>query len=55
LVLFIFLLQQSSPERPPETGRIPFSSVFKNHRNQANEHALRQEKALLPTFAAGQK
>jgi hypothetical protein len=31
LVLFIFLLLKSRTERPPETGRIPCSSVFKNH------------------------
>jgi len=55
LVLFIFLLQKSSTERPPETGRVPFSSIFKNHRNQAKEIALRKEKAFLHTFAAGQK
>ena len=46
-VLFIFLLQESTVERPHEQGRISYSATNRSHRNQ--------EKALLLTFAAGQK
>jgi hypothetical protein len=49
------LLQESTVERPPEQGWIPSSTTDRNQENQAKEYALRQEKAFLRTFAAGQK
>ena len=54
-VWFSFLQQESTAERPPGKGRIPYSEFHRKHGNHAEEYALRQEKALLLTFAAGQK
>jgi hypothetical protein len=39
----------------PGQGRIPYSASHRKHGNHAKGYALRQEMAVLLTFAAGQK